>query len=560
MNPLANAHALVEGLARNGLRYAVLSPGSRNTPLLIAFAEHPQVQPSSLIDERSAGFFALGLARSLDEPVALCSTSGSAAANYAPALMEAYWSRIPLIALTADRPPSLRELGANQTARQVGLFTPHVKWQIELPLPDGTQVSFRQAAAMAAQALAIAQAEPPGPVHLNLPFAEPLLPPPRRDLEAELAELNPPHLHPSGLPPLGDEALKVLEEYLRRARRPLIVLGPNLNASLAEELLAFAARQRIPLLADILSQARLQEAPAAIGHHDILLSTGWAPKADLILHLGAPPTSQALGRFLASAPVVRIESAPPYRDPWLASETLLFGNPIPWLRSASVPQAEAGWLELWQAADQSAERLIEERASLWWEGTVVRAFLQHLPSPAQVLLGNSRPIRDAEALAWLPLGLRALGNRGVSGIDGVTSSALGASLVERSYLVLGDLSFLHDLGGLFAAHVYALNLTVLVIQNWGGGIFHHLAQASRPEHLHLFTTPHDLDLAPLVRAFGGHHQLLDDRSQLVLESPQGLTVLEARFEGSQSPKIYAELRAELTEGLGRLESLGTDRL
>ncbi len=565
MNPeLLGIHAFVDGLVAGGLRRAVLSPGSRNTPLILALDEHPGVRTYSAIDERSAAFFALGLARSLGEPVLICCTSGTAAANYHPAVLEAFWSRIPLVVVTADRPPWLREVGANQVVRQAALYGSQVKWFAELPLPGRSPERASSAAATAAKAVALASAAPAGPVHLNLPLAEPLLPPRREDVAADLARVRAPRLCLPPPPPVSRAAGWELERALEAAERPLLILGPNTDLGLAAALRSFARRSHLPLCADVLSQARVGGSGGiALGHYDLLLSCApqLFPAPDLVLHLGAPPTSAALGAFLSERPcrTFVLDSAPSFRDPHALATDVLVGDLRPWLARAraSAGDRARAWTELWVWADQQAGRAVRSACSGWSEGAAIRAFAQALPPAAQVVLGNSRPIRDADALVWWKSGQRVFANRGASGIDGVLSSALGcaAGSALPTYLCIGDVSFLHDVGALAWAAQLQLQLTVLLIQNGGGAIFHHLAQASRPEQLPLFTTPHGTDLGQVARAFGAAHRpvhsLPELRRAVKHPSTAPLTVLEAAFPPEQSVQMYRELRAALASQLAR---------
>ncbi|WP_367307174.1 2-succinyl-5-enolpyruvyl-6-hydroxy-3-cyclohexene-1-carboxylic-acid synthase [Alicyclobacillus acidocaldarius] len=558
MNPdLWPVHALVDGLYASGVRRAVISPGSRNTPLVFALLEHGGLELVSHMDERSAAFFALGLARQSGEPVAVVCTSGTAVANLYPAVVEAYFSRVPLVVLTADRPAELREVGANQTIRQPNLFGAHVKWACETPVPEDRSDLALDLRGLAMRAGLAARSVPEGPVHLNVPFREPLLPP-RRSESAGLAELPAIHGQPAAGAPCAPSALAQVEEALSRARRPVIVAGPMRPGPLAQGVARFAGAFGIPLLADILSQCRDSE--ASVPHYDLVLRAGAAPEPpDLVLRFGGEPTSKALSSWLrkARAEFVVFDETPLYRDSGHQATHVVIGDPTPWLHE--VRGALGDWSEYraaWRHASDAARRALRESLP-WFEGEAVRMAVEALNPGHVLVLGNSRPIRDADALALPRAGVEAYGNRGASGIDGVTSTALGHAVAcgRPTLLAIGDVSFYHDLNGLAAARELSSPFVVMLVHNGGGGIFRHLAQAERPDAMDWFTTPHELDFAPIVRAYGGTYVCAGDRDALLvglregMERP-GLTVVEARFPNEESPRIYRDLVARLASAMG----------
>lgn len=560
-------HSFVDGLVAAGVRQAVISPGSRNTPLTLAFAEQSDVQVYTHMDERSAGFFALGLAKSTNAPVVLCCTSGTATANYYPAVMEAFEARVPLIVVTADRPHQLRDVGANQAVRQPGMYAAHVKWALEMPVPDGSVGIARHAAAMAARAAAVALASPCGPVHINYPFVEPLLPPLRTDLDASHRVPVPKLYGPVGSEP-STEAVERLLAALRRAKRPLFVLGPQPSARLARAVRAFCDDEGIPWFADVLSQARFAgEVPstAQVTHYDMLLLAAGdkAPVPDLVVRFGAQPTSKSLGGFFqrmsGRAQVFVVDTTEWYRDASLVATDVIAGDELALVRRLKSQSLDrrADWqdhLQWWRRADEAIGAQIgaftEEH---WFEGSALRSLVDALPADAQLFIGNSRPIRDLDALvnpARAPLLL--FGNRGVSGIDGIVSTAFGIAAGGRSHptvLCVGDVSFYHDLNGLLAARRFDVPLTVLLIHNDGGGIFQHLSQAERKDALEYFTTPHGLDFEEITRAYGGVFTRVGDAAQLkqavrqATGQPNGLQVIEVRFENAESAALYGKLRS-----------------
>ncbi|WP_062307357.1 2-succinyl-5-enolpyruvyl-6-hydroxy-3-cyclohexene-1-carboxylic-acid synthase [Alicyclobacillus sendaiensis] len=549
-------HALVDGLYASGVRRAVISPGSRNTPVVFALLEHGGIGLVSHMDERSAGFFALGLARQSGEPVAVVCTSGTAVANLYPAVVEAYFSRVPLVVLTADRPAELREVGANQTIRQPNLFGAHVKWACEAPTPEDRAHLALDLRGLALRAGLAARTVPEGPVHINLPFREPLLPPKRSEC-AGLAQLPAIQGQPAASPACAPAAIAQVEEALARAERPVVVAGPMRPGRLAQGVARFAAACGIPLLADILSQCRDSEASAP--YYDLVLRAGAAPEPpDLVLRFGGEPTSKALASWLqsAKAEVVVFDETPLYRDSGHLATHIVVGDPTPWLEEVRVYGNWREYRAAWRRAAEVARRALAEFVP-WFEGEAVRLAVESLNAGHVLVLGNSRPIRDADALARPRAGVDVHGNRGASGIDGVTSTALGHAIAsgKPTLLAIGDVSFYHDLNGLAAARELASPFVVVLVHNGGGGIFRHLAQADRPEALHWFTTPHELDFAPIVRAYGGRYVCAsggDDFLAAVGEGMRGsgLTVVEARFPNDESPKVYRDILARLASAMG----------
>lgn len=556
-------HAFIDSLVRAGVQAAVISPGSRNTPLTMALVEHPDIEVFSHLDERSAAFFALGMAKGTGVPVVIECTSGTATANYLPAVMEAFEARVPMIVVTADRPQQLRDVGANQAVRQSGMYGQHVKWSVDMPLPDGTDIIARHAVVVAARAVAVSLEAPMGPVHINYPFVEPLMPP-------RLGELTGDQFIPTvsiqqprrSLP--AEDALSRLQMELQRAVRPLIILGPQTDKPLATAVRAFAGRHRIPILADILSQARFEsdDSQDVVFHYDAILTAtpDVIDPPDVLLRFGAQPTSKTLAMFMARIPkeaaVFIHDDSPFYRDASFVATEIVLGDMIPWLDQVELDMSSnngrynAGWL----AADQIAKTVIEQYTNeVWFEGSAVRLALQSIDEKARFFIGNSRPVRDADALGVAHPDVIVDANRGVSGIDGVTSTAFGlaaADLTRPTVLCIGDVSFYHDLNGLLAASRFHVPLTVVLIQNDGGGIFQHLSQSDRTDTLSFFTTPHGLEFDHIVAAYGGSFCRVTDGPSLQAAlkagvASQGLTVIEVPFENAASVGAYRQLYHQL---------------
>ena len=520
------AQAVVEELGRCGVTEACVSPGSRSTALALALDAAPGMRVFVVGDERSGGFFALGLARESQRPVVLLCTSGTAAANYLPAVVEASLSDVPLIVITADRPPELRDCGAAQTITQVGLFAGHVRWSVDVPAPSADLDLERYYRTLACRAAATAVEAPAGPVHVNLPMREPLLDP----YEEEPVALEPVATEPfvtvhASAAVAAPAMLDALVAKLGRSSRGLIVCGPGTDRRAAASIATLARLLGWPILADPISGLRFgtHDRSHVADTYDVLLrdrefSESHRPEA--IVQIGTLPASKPLARFLEASPRLRHVVVAPARR-W----------PDPLHRASDVVRADAAelcaalgtrlparsgasaWLGDWvdtstvlrQAIDDELSALEEEIL----EGKLFPILAERLPPQTLVILGNSMPVRDADT--FLGSGERPIlfaGNRGASGIDGQLSTALGSAAGRRepTVLVVGDLGFLHDLGGLQIAARHRIPLLVVVVNNDGGGIFSFLPQAdlARPFEA-LFGTPHGLGLEPAVSMCGGSH-------------------------------------------------------
>ena len=583
--------AFVDELARAGVRHACIAPGSRSAPLALLIAEHPALHTWMHVDERSAGFFALGLARALGEPVALLCTSGTAAANFLPAVVESRSAGIPLLVLTADRPPELRDVGAAQTIDQNRLFGAHAKWFVEVALPDATPELLRYARTLAARAVAHAAATPAGPVHLNFPFREPLVPvpvAPPADLTA--AELLAWTGRPDGAPwvrvseassILDADAVRRLAAQLRDARRPLIVCGPQPDAALAEPLAALARVLGAPLLADPLSQLRwgTHDLTPMIDRYDAALrheATASALAPDFVLRFGGVPTSKTLIEFLrrqGTVPLVVVDAAR-WPDPTLLASEVVHAEPrrlcealLERTRAASTTRAAPNdWLTEWRHVNDTAAAALERHGCALnesFEGSALADVVSVLPAGATLFVSSSMPVRDLDAFGVGDArALRVLANRGANGIDGVVSTALGAAAAAREtgggplVLVIGDLALYHDMNGLLAAKLHALDVTVVVLNNDGGGIFSFLPQAAHPAHFEqLFGTPHGLEFAPVAALYGARYHRADDRAALRRAiaagvAGGGLHIVELRTDRARNVELHRDAWAAVAHALG----------
>jgi len=546
-----------------------------------ARARYPDIKVWMHLDERSAAFFGLGLARALRQPVGLLATSGTAAANFFPAIVEASLARVPLVVLTADRPHELRDRGAPQTIDQLRLYGEHVKWFFDLPEPDPepTPEQVRLVRTIAARAVGSAVAEPAGPVHLNWPFREPLMLSPHPDPETAAAGPRV-AVHTGRLSP-SDALIDSLSLDLASTGRGVIVCGPQDDPLLPAAVTRLAERLGYPILADPLSGVRRGEhdRTLVVDAYDAFLRDGATVdrlEPALVLRFGAMPTSKSLLLYLQRYPEARQVVVDPggWRDPTgLASDMLHLDARLlcEALTGAAPPgPTEPGWAATWLLANRTARQAIAEHfASVdeLCEGKVVPSLSELLPDGAVLYAGNSMPVRDLDT--FLPSGaraLRCLSNRGANGIDGVVSSALGASAAGTGpvVLVIGDISFYHDLNGLLAARRHQLDVLVVLINNDGGGIFSFLPQAelNAVEFELLFGTPHGLDFRPFVEGYGGRYVRVEDWpgfASAVVDglARGGLQVVEVPTERARNVVLHRDLWRVVSEALaaGRVPSL-----
>lgn len=540
----ALAASLVAALARGGVREAVVSPGSRSTPLALALAARPDVRVHVLVDERAAGFVALGLARATGDPVALLATSGTAGAHWYPAVIEAALSAVPLVLLTADRPPELQGCGAPQTVDQTRLFGAHVRAFAAVG-PAAPEAPPGWAAAVAARLVDQAKGPPAGPVHLDVALREPLWAP----------GCEPP---PSVAAPVVRRArarlsAEAAREALERlsGERGVIVAGPRCAppgraGPLAQAVDALSRALGWPVVCDALSgldhvraaDALLRDAAFAAEH-----------RPTHALRLGQVPTSKATQRWLADAApeTVLVDPDGQWHDPEHQAALLLVADPVDacyaLARSAGLRPKDDGWLAAWARADRAARTALDQAArDGWWEGAVARAVVDALPPGALLVVASSLAVRDVDAFGGAPAAA-LLSSRGANGIDGTIATAAGAALAWTAgpvVALMGDLAFVHDLGGLAAARELEVPLTVVVVDNGGGAIFGQLPVAAHPTGFErLFLTPSRLDLEAAARGLGAEavtvHDLPALREALARRGP-GARVVRApvdRTEGAR---------------------------
>lgn len=604
MSDAAGLRAFVDALVAAGVREAVVCPGSRSTPLALALRTTPAVRVRVLYDERSAGFFALGVARTTGRPVVLLSTSGTAAVEFAPAVVEAQLSRVPLVVLTADRPIELRDRGAPQAIDQAHLYSRAAKWFTELPLLDGDPVTLRHWRWVAGRAVALAAEGPPGPVQVNVPFREPLLPDgpfeaPTTAL-ARAATSAGDTVAGAGAALPGDDGspfvaairgrrvldaagLQALVDRIASARRGLILAGPDDDPALPGALAALAEVTGFPIIADPLSGLRTgrHDRRFVIARGDQLARPGpWidAHIPEFVLRTGGMPTSRPIVELLSRVrpSLIVLDGGAGWREAAFVPATFVHADAAataealaPILAATGNGPRDPDWAPAWMAADRAAG----DAMAAWlgtldepFEGAPYPVLADALPDGSLLWAGNSMPVRDLDG--WLPSTDRAIAvrsNRGASGIDGVVSTALGSAAVADApvVLVVGDISFLHDLNALVAARLHGLSATILLVNNDGGGIFSFLPQAQGaaavpgtglPEHYEeLFGTPHGIDLAPIVEALGGRHRTVgrDDLAAALRDAigRPGVRVLELRTDRARNVALHREVAAVVARAL-----------
>lgn len=652
--------SFIDELVRSGVRQFVISPGSRSTPLALLITAHPQCRVWMQVDERSAGFFALGIAKASRSPVALVCTSGTAAANYTPAVVEAYYSRHPLIVLSADRPREMREVGASQTINQLNLYGSHVKWFNDMPTPEAKPHMITYARFTANRAVSEAMAVPCGPVHLNFPLREPLLPDfalleewqagrrqgmsegrqkgmsegrrdgssdPSNSLREEADELRhdttsdltasseselPYTVVWHGKQHLDGQMITKLAHLFRTYTKGLIVCGPLDEPQFANAVTTLAAQLDFPLIADPLSQLRSGSHPMdqIIDAYDGFLRdervvARLAP--EVIIRFGAMPVSKAWQLFMEQHPhciQFVVDDGNGWRDPALLASHHIIADASELCEALTAELAkdlnddqgtkyvDSSWLTTWHDINRitrevlgewsikcedeaDSENEIDRKDEIHWndkidnivneysdnhtlfEGRLFIELQQALPEEAALFIGNSMPIRDLDTFFTTDeKQIRILANRGANGIDGLVSTALGVSTEqEPTVLVLGDLSFYHDMNGLLAAKLHQLNLTIIIVNNDGGGIFSFLPQAQVTEYFEpLFGTPIGLSYEHAASLYGGDFVSVRTWAQFnevfqAAMNKQGLKIIEVVSDRERNVVLHRKIWQRVSERL-----------
>jgi 2-succinyl-5-enolpyruvyl-6-hydroxy-3-cyclohexene-1-carboxylate synthase len=560
---LVCAMSLVDELAVHGMRHACVSPGSRSTPLALALARHPDIEVHVHLDERASAFFALGIAKATRTPVAVACTSGTAAAELFPAVVEASQARVPLYLLTADRPPRLRGTGANQTIDQTGLFGGYPRAFIEPPVPSDVvdAAAWRRAGR---EAVAACEGPQPGPVHVNCPFEEPLVPSgePVAVTVREPGRVERPDSDPE---PLAGDVDRFAEEL--SDARGVVVAGsswwraPDLVTQLAGQF-------GWPVIAEPTSGVRRPGTALSAGQA-LIASSGFLERhrPEVVLQVGATPTTRASQVAVAAAERLIVVDAF-HRDPDPERRATLRLHADPDRLAAAVLRQDLttqrpeptsdDWHATWSDLDERARRAMDDvldSADELTELRVARDLAATITDVATLVVGSSMPIRDLDYSMAPRDGLRVLANRGASGIDGFVSTVLGvAASGTPTYALCGDLTLLHDAGSLLWSARQGLNAVFVVPNNDGGAVFSFLPQASLPELERLFTTPHGLDLGALCTTAGAGHTRIsraDELSPAVADatSAGGVHIIEVPSDRERNVEHHAEIQAAVDAAL-----------
>lgn len=558
--------AFVDELVKSGLENVVISPGSRSTPIALLMAEHPDLKVTVLIDERSAAFYALGLAKTSNKPVAILCTSGTAATNYYPAIVEAYQSRLPLIVLTADRPHELRDVGAPQAIDQLKMYGNYVKWFVEMSLPQSTSGMVRYARTMAARAVGTSLSAPGGPVHLNFPLREPLIP----DLEAEdlwtkykenndsVVEVN------VGNYSISESRATEFAQLLKERKKGVIVCGEmpqSKTIAFTEAVIKLSEALQYPIFADPLSGLRTgtHSKNTIMEGYDAFLRPDEVKEKlqpEVIIRFGAMPVSKFLMQYISksnNAIQIVVDGDGGWRDPTLQANYMVHGEETHFceeLANQLKPSGNNEWVDFIKSLNDKTKTVLSgSKEDSMFEGRIMTELQSLLPDNSALFVGNSMPIRDVDTfLHSNDKKLTVLANRGANGIDGVVSTALAAStFYENLVLVIGDLSFYHDMNGLLAAKLQKLNVTIVLINNNGGGIFSFLPQSKVEKHFEaLFGTPTHMDYEHAVKLYDGKYTLAPNwhefRSAVVNSlKTDGLKVIEVPTNREENEVLHRKL-------------------
>lgn len=564
---LSNIVNLTEICARLGVETAVLSSGSRNAPLMIAFNRQPDIKTYVVMDERAAAFIALGIAQQTQKPVALICTSGTAGLNYSPALAEAYYQQIPLIVLTADRPAEWLEQQDGQTIIQEGVYRNYVKKSYTLPINDNHPDAIWHCGRNVAEAINFAMTEPKAPIHINVPIREPFYPSSEQQIS-----FNPVKVirHLQAQPCLNQDQWQTLLDALRTKRKILIVAGQQfLNATQLEAL----ERLNIPVVADI--TANLHSLNGVIGHSDIFLNavdenTKQLLQPELLISFGLSILAKNLKLYLRSYKPFEhwhIQAAGEAADTYQALTQVIRLQPEDFfnqLRQHGFQQpADSAYLQSWQWQENRTLSSLNDffaKPQAFNEFLAVKTVLDDLPKSCGLHLGNSMSVRYANFVGLVPSGLKDLtglkvyANRGTSGIDGCMSTAVGHSLENSALqtLLIGDLSFFYDRNALWHSHL-PNNLRIVLLNNHGGGIFEILpAPKQLPEFERFFKTPHSLNAKNTAQDFGLDYDLVDNEAQLkkclktFFKPGEAAKLLEINIDSAINSETFKQFKNNIT--------------
>ena len=577
------AETFINELSSIGIKYACISPGSRNTPLTLAIAGNKKIKSFVHIDERSSAFFALGIAKATNSPVVIVSTSGTATAELYPAIIEAYQQRVPLIICTADRPPELLNTGANQTINQNNLYKNHIRWFVDVGLPEIIPRRIRHIKAVAKRAVFESLVHSKGPVHLNFPFRKPFEPDDYTDEIYEdvikTSELVLPDKKKLFEEPdneiISEKWFKEVAGYLLKYKKGLIIAGPDtLNKSFQINCQKLASVLGYPILADGASQLRFgkhNKQNILFSFEGFLRSMFFNGKyqPEIIIQFGRTITSKALELYLEKCTAIRfmINEYGDWFDPANRSNASFSCKPYIFCEKMleyfeSKIKRDSQWLNLFEEADKlslAVKNKIIGKSGFPNECRIIEELVNLLPENSNLMISNSMPVRDFDYFAPVTQkNITVFSNRGASGIDGITSTALGLGASEKipTILLIGDSAFYYDLNSLLAAMKYKIPLIIILINNNGGGIFEVLPVSKFGKVFkEYFIAPHDLDFSPFVKAFDGNYSLVKSWENFRSEFGKALkkknfSVLEIKTDAQASLKLRQTYWNEVNKSLG----------
>lgn len=550
----------VETIKQAGVQDVVMCPGSRSTPLAYAFAKSEGFQFYRQIDERSAGYFALGIAKAKKNPVVLLCTSGTAAANFFPAIVEAYYARIPLLVVTADRPHELREVGAPQAIDQLHLYGKHVKWTVDFPLPEKNEESLAFVERHIQRVVSTSRAFPMGPVHINVPFREPLL----LDMEQALPTVN------MQVPEIGklvpsEEFLVWYKDILQNEGKGLFILGDSLQTT--DGFWEFAKMVQWPVLVDPISNLRtsipVDCMDLCIDQYDAILKNDAFTKVavpNVVIRFGAQPVSKPLMLFLKScipSVFIVVDESPIFRDSLhLATHHVQVEAESLWIKT--LEKSSSTYTDDWSRANKIAtshvNNYIQNETD---EGALAGVLFESLPDMSYLFASSSMPIRDLDTFFnKTTKDIQLYANRGTNGIDGVVSSALGVqtALNRPGYLLIGDLAFLHDLNGLIVSRFHRSDMTIIVMNNDGGGIFSYLPQSTETNYFeHLFGTPTGLEFSHIAAMYNAQYTAVHSKEHfkeaLAEEKLKDIRIIEVFTNRQVNTDTHRKLWMDISKEL-----------
>lgn len=548
------------------VKTVVISPGSRSTPLAYAFASTKGLDVYMQVDERSAAYFALGLAKASGNPVVLLCTSGTAASNYHPAITEAYYARIPLIVITADRPHELREVGAPQAIDQIRMYGKHVKYSVDFPLAENNPDIEDFIDRHISRALSVATTAPRGPVHLNVPFREPLL----IDFNRETPKMTFKKRFKS-VDSLDASTAQQISQLLATSEKGFIIAGEMPIGFDKAAFWNFAKALEWPVLCDPLSNLRTEVPEQCIAlcidHYDALLkSDAFKEKVvpDTVIRFGAQPVAKPLSLYLKKvrpATVIAVDESPEFRDSLGVVTHHIQTSPETVIKII-VDKPKTSYTELWTMANEAASAITNKYEGVAGdEGIFAKTLFEHLPTESDLVSGSSMPIRDVDTFfRKTDKDITIFANRGTNGIDGVVSTAFGIQAARKrpTWLLIGDLSFLHDVNGLIVTRFHEADLTIVIINNDGGGIFSYLPQADAGNHFEeLFGTPTGLTFGHIAAMYDAQYAAIHTPEEFGMEldkvKEKPVRIIEVFTNRQANVKAHRDLWMQITDRLDRNE-------